>query len=70
MAENHREAAALATAAIYDLISKGQALQAAVIRGASEAEQTQLRQEAQMIVDAYLDHMAEAAAHVRAIANP
>ncbi len=59
----HRESSKLATASLMEIISRGQALQAAVIRGAPPEEQEQIRQEMHDVLDAYLDHTAEAAQH-------
>ncbi len=51
---------ALATAAIQDIISCGHAMSSANIRGEGRADQEALRERAHALVDAYLDHMADA----------
>lgn len=63
----HKEASALGTAALMDLISRAQAIQAATLRGASGAEIEAIRYDAHAVLDAYLDFMASAATHVRDI---
>lgn len=63
----HKEAAQLAMASMMDVISRGQAIQAAVIRNAPAAEIDGMRSEAHAVLDAYLDHMTAAAVHVRQI---
>lgn len=62
----HKEANALATATLMEIISKGKATQAAVIRGDSPATQEAIRQDAHSLLDAYIDQMGDAARHVRA----
>lgn len=64
---DHREAAKLATATMVELIARGQALQAAVIRGASEAEIEKMRQDGLALAEAYLDRTLEAGRAARAI---
>lgn len=63
----HKRSAALATGALMDIIGRGQALQAAVIRGATGQEIEVMRAEVHSVVDAYLDHTFDAAMHVRAL---
>ena len=70
MADEHKAPANLATAAMMDLISKGQALQASVIRGDGRVAQELIREQARATLEAYLDHTTEAARLVRAIATP
>ena len=70
MSEPHKNSANLATSALMDIISRGQAVQAAAIRDAGAQEHAVIRQQAHDVLDAYLDHMTEAGRHVRAIANP
>ena len=60
----HKKPAALATAAVLEVIQTASALQAAILRGAGPDEQAKLRQKAHDVLDAYLDHTAEAATHV------
>lgn len=66
----HRESAALALAAMMDLVSRGQAIQSAVIRNASREEIEAMRAAAHDVFDAYLDHTTDAATHVRQIVQP
>jgi hypothetical protein len=66
----HKKASALGTAALMDIISRAQATQAAVIRGAPQEELEAIRRETHDLVDAYLDHMTSAATHVRAFIEP
>lgn len=63
----HHDAQALATATLMDIISRGKAAQAAVIRGDSPEAQEAIRQDAHTLLDAYIDQMSDAARHVRAI---
>lgn len=63
----HKNAMALATATLMDIISKGKAMQAAKLRDAKPATQEAIRADAHTLLDAYLDQMGEAGAHVRAI---
>jgi hypothetical protein len=51
---------ALAQAAMQDIISCGHNMASANIRGEGEAEQVAIREKAHALVDAYLDHMADA----------
>jgi hypothetical protein len=60
----------LATAALMDLIGRGQAMQAAIIRGAGQDEIAVMRVQAHDVLDAYLDHTTQAAQAVRAIIEP
>lgn len=53
-----------------DIIGRGQAMQAAVIRGAPADEIETMRREAHDVLDAYLDHTTQAAQAVRAIIEP
>lgn len=55
---------------MMDVISRGQAIQAAVIRKAPASEIDGMRAEAHAVLDAYLDHMTAAAVHVRQIVEP
>lgn len=64
---DHKTPLNLATAAIFDIISTAQAIQAATIRNASREEIEAMRATAHDHLDAYLDHMTAAATHVRAI---
>lgn len=67
---DHKRPLTLAFGALNELISRAQAMQAAVIRGdAPEALET-MRQEAHDVLDAYLDHSTEAARAARAILEP
>lgn len=63
---NHGASLDLATAALWDIISKGKAIQAATLRRQQEDVEA-MRSEAHDILDAYLDHMTAAATHVRQI---
>ena len=55
-----------------DIIGRGQAMQAAIIRGAGQQETDVMRAEAHPhdVLDAYLDHTTQAAQAVRAIIEP
>lgn len=53
-----------------DLIGRGQAMQAAIIRGAGQDEIAVMRVQAHDVLDAYLDHTTQAAQAVRAIIEP
>ena len=55
---------------MMDLVSRGQAIQAAVIRNASREEIEAMRAAAHDAFDAYLDHTTDAATHVRQIVQP
>lgn len=63
----HKEAAMLGTAALMEIIARAQSTQAAALRGAPPAELEAIRREAHDLVDAYLDHMTDAARHTRAL---
>nr|WP_303682840.1 hypothetical protein [Brevundimonas naejangsanensis] len=65
-----KKASMLGTAALMEIISRAQSTQAAVLRGAPEAELEILRREAHDLVDSYLDHMTDAARHTREIIEP
>jgi len=67
---DHREALAKATAAMMDIISHSQAIQAAVLRSAGQGELSRIRDEAHDTLDAYLDLSTEAAVAVRSIVKP
>lgn len=62
----HKEAGALATATLMEIIARGKAVQAAVIRGDSPDAQEAIRHEAHALIDAYIDQMGDAARHIRA----
>jgi hypothetical protein len=64
---DHDRALTLASAAVMDLISRGQAYQAAVLRGAQADELERMRQEAHDVLDGYLDLSGDAAEAVKAI---
>lgn len=64
---DHRDATKLATATLLELIARGQALQAAVVRGASEQEIEGLRQAGMAVAEAYMDRVQEAARVVRSM---
>lgn len=66
----HKAEIAFAQAALLEIISRGQALQAAVLRGATQDEIETIRAETHDVLDAYLDHTASAATHVRQIIEP
>jgi hypothetical protein len=66
MAE-HKERMTLATAALFELIARQQAMQAAVLRGDGADVLDRMRAEAHDVLDAYLDRAAEAAVAVKAI---
>lgn len=70
MSNEHKKSSKLAMAALMDIISRGQAIQAAVIRGSGAEEIAVMRAEAHDVLDAYLDHTASAAVHVRQILEP
>ena len=57
----------MANEALEDLISSGDSLQQAIIRGAGPAEQQKIREVAMAQAETYLDMMAEAATHVLAL---
>jgi hypothetical protein len=64
---DHKASVVLASAALMEIISRSQALQAAVIRQATQAELEAIRSGAHDVLDAYLDHSAAAATKARAI---
>jgi hypothetical protein len=64
---DHKTPLALAQAALMEIISKGQAIQAATLRGAGRDEVEKIRAEAHDMLDAYLDRSSEAAAAVKAL---
>lgn len=64
---DHRQSLALATAALTEIISRAQAMQAAVIRGADVAEVEELRQAGMAVAEVYFDHSHAAAKATRAI---
>lgn len=66
----HRTSQALALSAMMDMISNGQAVQAAVVRGAGKAEIEALREQGRALHESYLDHMQSAATHVRNLIEP
>ena len=53
-----------------DIIGRGQAMQAAIIRGAGQEEIATMRAQAHDVFEAYLDHTTQAAQAVRAIIEP
>ena len=59
----HNEALAMATATLLEIVARGKATQAAVIRGDSFASQEHIRREAHDLLDAYIDQMGDAAQH-------
>lgn len=63
----HKGSVALATATLMDIIARGKAMQAHGVRATGPAEQETTRMEAHALLDVYLDQMADAGAHVRAI---
>lgn len=63
----HKMPLAMAGEALSDLISSGDLLQEAIIRDAPQAEQQKIREVAMAQAEAYLDMMAQAATHVRAL---
>lgn len=67
MADEHKAASALATAALMDVIGRTQKMQAAIIRGAHQDEVASIRHQVHDLIDAYLDHSTAAATHVRNI---
>ncbi len=66
----HKHASAMATAAMMEMISHAQAIQAAVIRGAPAEEVDAIRTRGMDWAAAYFDHMTAAATHVRQIVEP
>lgn len=65
MAAAHKQSMVLALAALQDIISRGQAIQAATVRSEGQDRMAELRAEAHDILDAYLDHMTAAAVVAR-----
>lgn len=65
MAAPHKQSMVLALAALQDIISRGQAIQAATVRSEGQERAAELRVEAHDLLDAYLDHMTSAAVHAR-----
>ena len=63
----HKGSVALATATLLDIVARGKAMQAHAIRETDQMDQETTRMEAHALLDVYLDQMAEAGAHVRAI---
>lgn len=61
------ESARLATAAVMDLGARAQAIQAAVLRGATDGEVEQMRLDALAVAESYLDHTIDAAQAARAL---
>lgn len=59
----HKEALALATATLLEIIARGKATQAAVLRGDTPEAQEHIRREAHDLLDAYIDQMGDAAQH-------
>lgn len=53
----------LATATLQDIISKGKAMTACGMREDGAEPREAIRNDAHALLDAYLDHMAEAGAH-------
>lgn len=67
MTDPHRDANALTIAALIDMTGRARAIQAAILRGAPDAEVEAMRQEALAVAESYLDHTIEGARAVRAI---
>ena len=65
MTAEHKKSTKLALASLMDIIARGQAIQAATIRGASAEEIAAMRAEVHDVLDAYLDRVTSAAVHVR-----
>ncbi len=63
----HKMPMLMANEALEDLISSGDNLQQAILRDASTAEQQKIREVAMAQAESYLDLMAQAATHVRAL---
>ncbi|WP_292223911.1 hypothetical protein [Brevundimonas sp.] len=57
----------LATATLQDIISKGAAMNGSALRGDGAERQQPIREEAHALLDAYLDHMADAGTHARVL---
>lgn len=64
---DHKPPLLLATAALHSIIGQAQNIQAETLRGVGQDEIDRLRGEAHDMLDAYLDHMTEAAAKTLAI---
>ena len=62
-----RKSMTLASATLQDIISKGAAMNACGLRGDGADRQQTIRNDAHALLDAYLDHMADAGTHARAI---
>lgn len=67
---DHKRPLTLAMAALNELISRAQAMQAAAIRGDGQDAMETMRQEAHDVLDAYLDNTVEAGRAARAILEP
>ena len=66
----HQKPANLGTAALIEIVGRGELMRSAVIRGASPEEIEAIRQQMHDLFDSYLDLSVEAAQLVRAIAHP
>lgn len=64
---SHKAQLDLATAALLDIISHAQTMQAAVLRQAPGKELEAMRQAGHVKFDDYLNHMTDAATQVRTI---
>lgn len=64
---DRKQSLMLATAALQDIISQGKAITGSAIRGSDQAADEAIRAAAHAHLDAYLDHMAAAGVHTRAI---
>jgi hypothetical protein len=64
---SHRDHVVLSTATWIEVVSTGQAYQAAVLRGAPEAELSALRVKCHDLLEAYLDHMSAAGVAARTL---
>ena len=64
---DHLKHAQLVTATLMDIISRTQAIQAAILRGAAQEEVEIMRAQAHDVFDAYLDHSASAALAAKSI---
>lgn len=64
-----RKSMTLASATLQDIISKGAAMNACGLRGDGADRQQAVREEAHALLDAYLDHMTDAGAKARALAE-
>ena len=63
----HKMPMAMATETLQDIISSAHALQSAIIADVTLEQQQKIREVAMAQAESYLDLMAEAARHVRAI---